>query len=912
MDHDTDEILVDPRAGLAAPTSPAQPIDAPLVGRDRALADLERIIESAAEDRQLVFATVVGEPGMGKTRLLDALVERLELKTTAAHVLRGGVSERRRPYAPIVALLKQRFCIEPNDRPETARRKIEEAIAASTTGSLATNITHLLAHLLGVPYLDSPVVESLANVPGQLELRTFVAVRRFLAQQATDRQLVIVVDNIERADPQTINLLRYLADGLRDSAVVLLAAARPTLYRTAPQWSTGGFKEHRVDLAPLSPDECETLLDNALRSVSLGARHASPADPHEASRTVSDLPAAVRRVARESLDGNPRGVLDFAKYLLEAGAISEHDGHLACDAKRLGHGLPRGHEEIVKLRLRLLPAAEARVLQKAAIIGETFWLGGVSALIRCSDASSSWPDGPPLEAIPESDDAATEIQEAIAHLCDRGLIEEAAHSTVPGDRQFNFCYPPLWNLAHELAEESSRQTDHALAAQWLELLPDGRSELVQEIIGEHLELAGDNHGAAMHFRRAADHARAEYFNHRAIALYERALARIEDSDLSTRLHIWHDLSNVYELTGEFDLAFAACERIVRLSWLIASQVKTAVAFNKMGRLWRKRGSLQQALDYFRRALELFRLCADDRGIAMSHDDIGQVYRLLGRYDEALDSSARALEIRRELGDLRSIASSLSNIGNIESDRGLHDEARACHEEALQIRERIRDRFGCIVSRNSLAALSFESGDYDQATTLWEAARREAERIGAIPLLVVVLNNLGELSSKLGLNAEARSRLLRAMELARDLEDPRSQADIARNLALIDMAQGRLSEARAQAERSLKLAEKAEIPELVGRAYVLLGTIGATSIYDSSGLSADEDPQRYFEAATAVFSRIGNDLELARTLHRHGQYCIERGENDAARPRLEQAANLFAKLGLPGSEEVNALLASLSQ
>ena len=76
---------------------------------------------------------------------------------------------------------------------------------------------------------------------------------------------------------------------------------------------------------------------------------------------------------------------------------------------------------------------------------------------------------------------------------------------------------------------------------------------------------------------------------------DRALACIAEHDHATRIHLWHDLGSIYELIGDFEAALGAFERMLRLSWVAASKTKAAVAFNKMGRVWRRKGDLKLAL-----------------------------------------------------------------------------------------------------------------------------------------------------------------------------------------------------------------------------------------------------------------------------------------------------------------------------
>ena len=140
--------------------------------------------------------------------------------------------------------------------------------------------------------------------------------------------------------------------------------------------------------------------------------------------------------------------------------------------------------------------------------------------------------------------------------------------------------------------------------------------------------------------------------------------------------------------------------MLRLSWVAASKTKAAVAFNKMGRVWRRKGDLKLALEYLERGLELFRGASDARGIAGSLDDIGKSLHMLGRYDEAHAKITEALARRGKGGDKRAIATSLSRLGDVQQDRGQYDSALTCHREAMELRKAAGDRWGVVVSRTT--------------------------------------------------------------------------------------------------------------------------------------------------------------------------------------------------------------------
>jgi len=351
---------------------------------------------------------------------------------------------------------------------------------------------------------------------------------------------------------------------------------------------------------------------------------------------------------------------------------------------------------------------------------------------------------------------------------------------------------------------------------------------------------------------------------------------------------------VFELKGDFEEALGAFERMLRLTWVVSSRTKAAVALSKLGRVWRKKGDLRLALEYLQRAHDLFEKASDGRGFAGALDDIGQVLFLLGRYDEAEAKIRQALRLREENGDKRSIAQSLSTLGSLAKCRGRLSEADACHRNALELCREARDRAGAITAQHHLASISFERRDLGAARRGWEEALAEAERIGALPLQGLLLCRLGELAQ--GKTEEARRRLEEASSLARELDDRRLLSEAARSLGLLELELGNAPRAGELCARALEIAELAGLRDHVGRALLALGEVHAMTLFDESKNDAAR-AEDYFRRGVDIFRQLGNQSELARGLERFGRHKLERGETAAGRGLLEEAEALFTRLGV---------------
>lgn len=898
LDGDTDPDL---RPHAHVPVGARVPaMRAPLVGRADQLNRLKQLFLDSWEKHRLTFATLVGESGAGKTRLAREFALSVRAAIPEARVLWGASADSSGPrYEAVAGALAERFGIGHAEPAYDVRSKIGRTVNELLGDQpQAGEVTHLLAHLMGVTFPDSPVVEALRHVPGQLDVRCYIAVRRFLERHAQEGPLLLCFDGMENVRVDTVNLIHYLVHGLHDQPVLILTTARPTLFERHPHWGRGELEHQRIDVAPLLPDEAVAMFSALVRS--------------------DRLPEPVLAIARQRLRGSPRALNDFARLLLETGVLRGDEGRWELDPAAIERGrLPETHDDLLRARLRALPRGERELLCQASALGEAFWADALVALRRAAVIASDDADGPPLTRIAgEGERQVVEVARALNTLSDRGLIVEAALSSIGGEREYRFAYAPIGELAYDLLRDSTPvaatlQGYHALAARWIELRPEGQQEQRQEQIGQQLERAGDPRGAAARYGKAAEAARARFDNEKAIRLYQRALGCLGSADLGQRLALWYALGTICQARGELRAAQDAFERMVRLAWTVASRPQAAIAFNQIGRLWRQRGDLELALEYLARGLEMSRAAGNRHGVASGLDELAQTCTLLGQYDQALDHAAKALELRRQLGDRVAIAGSLTTIGTIERERGLFAEAAACCDEALALRRAVGDQEGLVVSLISLGELALEAGRQRQAREHWEEALADAERIGALSLQLHLFLRLADLSLRDGRLAEVRQRLDAARPLAERIGERMALVELLRCQALVELEDGERERAQRTAEQALARAREARLEPLVGRIHGVLGTIHGATLFDASATAeAGSGAEGHLQLAVDLQRRLGCQAELARTLQRLGAYRIEREAWARGRQDLQEALQLAQQLGLADAEGLERTLREL--
>jgi predicted ATPase len=357
----------------------------PMVGRDREMELLTTIWRRAVDERRPHLVTVLGSPGMGKSRVT---------REFAAQVEAGGgrmVTGRCLPYAEQAGYqasgeqLRRASDIRGSDAPAVARQKLSRALAAVLPVEEVADVSRYLSLLLGLG-LDEPTDD---------RLPLFYAVRRMVEGLASQQPTVLAFEDVHWADASQLDLIEYLASHVREAPVVFLALARPELLDTRASWGTGLLAHTTIPLEPLAPEHAARMALALL------------------DRT-GELTSTVDRLV-EVAGGNPLFVEELTASLQEG----------AGDAATL----PTNVLGAIAARIDILPADQRSVLLDASVVGKVFWRGVLRAVSDVDDVDAALDA---LEArdlvrrVPRSQvEGDTEL--SFKHM----LIREVAYGTLP-------------------------------------------------------------------------------------------------------------------------------------------------------------------------------------------------------------------------------------------------------------------------------------------------------------------------------------------------------------------------------------------------------------------------------------------------------------------------------------------------
>src|SRR5215210_5504277 len=398
-------------AGAAAAARTRGQQQAPLVGRDAELELRQNTYERALRDKRAHVFTIYGEPGVGKSRLAHEFSEALD----GATVLSG----RSLPYGegvtywPLAEMVKCAAGIVDDDPLDVAIEKLRSFCE-----------DEVVADLLG---LASGVLEAVQAERSQQEIAW--AAREWAQRLAQEQPLVLIFEDIHWAEEPLLELIEHLATWVREAPLLLVSLARPELLDIRPGWGGGRVRATAIELEPLGPEESEALID----------------------ALDGSLGAAERREVLAKTEGNPLFFEETMRMLEEEGT------------GRIGR-IPDTLQALIAARIdRLAPEAKA-LLQRAAVIGRTFWEG---ALQRLS---------------PELDS----LDEPLDDLRLREFVLDEERSSIRGEKAYKFKHVLIREVAYSGLSKTARAEHHARFAEWLK---ERAGEELLEIRAFHLDRA---------------------------------------------------------------------------------------------------------------------------------------------------------------------------------------------------------------------------------------------------------------------------------------------------------------------------------------------------------------------------------------------------------------------------------------
>jgi len=836
----------------------------PMFGRQPELRTLEETYDAAVTSGQARIVTLYGASGVGKSRIVQEFLARAKDMSGRAEprVIRAVARPTGGAYDALSRVLRIRFDIPYGIHEEVAKERLREEVAVLLEDREVGDVLFFLGPLLDLQFDASPLVTAVADDPVQLKALRRAVLKRVIEAEASGHAtrglFILVLEDMHHAHDDSLEIIEYLAAYVQ-APFMMIVTARPELLARRAEWTTVAGERHTsFEVGPLPDLDAQRMMEQLLAPVSAGGDEIPQELIDEAVDMAGGNPSLLEKMVRILHDS---GVLRAEEVPTDDPDIHEERWHVNLD-RLSAVSLPLTVQDAVNARLAALSPTERGLLERAAAIGSVFWLGGLVVLGRLgARAPEVWD--------PELGDESGAIKAVLDDLVARDYVLKMPDSTFPGEEEYVFKH----NLEREALEKiipaASSRHYHQAIADWLEFRTGVRSH--EEHVAQlawHREKAGATSRAALTWVEAGDIARSRYANSKAAECYHRGLELLGDDDARARLNALHHYGDVLCGLGQYDAGLAQFNAMQALAYSLDLKAKAGAAHNRIGRLYRESGRLDEAARHLQVGLQLFHLAGDERGVASSLDDIGKLAWMKGDYNAALEDMRKGLASRKRLGDRRSIALSLNNLGLVLQDSGHFKEALEAFEQSLRIRREIGDLVGVVTTLNNLGTVAQDQRDDLRAMTLFQEALGIAREIGDRHKIVLVLTNIGETYYRQGDAPRAVETLKESEVLADEIGDRLLLAEAVRGLGKASLLRGDLLKAREYTTRALSLFEQVRSKVQIA---IALRTLGEVTAAGGWGQDQVVKARQYFLRAIAMFEECGNEVELARTFRAYSEF-----------------------------------------
>jgi class 3 adenylate cyclase/tetratricopeptide (TPR) repeat protein len=849
-------VLAEPRRGPGRAQTP-------LIGREEEASLLMSLVERVEREGRPHLVTVMGQAGVGKSRLLRELMTNLTESDDPPTIRRGQCP----PYGAGIAywalaeILNDEFEIRDTDAPDAAWEKLRSSVTELMRELDDEASGERNAALLAIPLgLEPPeeLQQSEAD-PQRMREALFSAARAAVEAIARRRPLVLAIDDIHWADEGMLDLIDHLTRWVR-APLLLICLTRDELLERRPGWGGGRRNATTISLEALTAGETRELVAALMPSSGNGAGGVVP------------------QVAERS-GGNPLFAEEMVNRLLEEDTT---------DAETL----PSTVQSLLAARLDSLDRLERRLLQSASVVGQTFWEGALA---------------------PTAAQEGLDLGHTLSSLEEKDLLIPSPGSRLAGEREYAFKHVLIRDVAYSMLPKSVRCRKHVEVAEFIRERAGERSDGVIGLIAEHFARAaalGSDAGlerdalaelqtrALESLEAAGDAAAALYSNAEAFDRYTAALEISESLEPGVVARIGEKQGDVALRMGRVDAAVGVWERGLEYHRAQEDLARVADLHRKIGAaLWHK-GERRASIDNYQRGIDLLKDGPPCIELVRLYEEAASLYMHTGDNMLAIYASEKALRLAERLDEARAASRAHGIFGRVFGRIGDSEKARENLERSVAL-ARESDRSEAVRALLTLGYhLEVSEADYDGAGDAYREALEIAQEVGDLPSQVELHASLGELA----VDKADWEAVEEATEASASLAE---REGLYGKLCFPDLMRGVLSWRAGDWQDAAKSFRRAhELGEQVGRSEVAFHALFwlAITLRESGDLSAAETE---LTRALDICERAGLIAQSVEAISARAVVLALAGRTDQARAAAEEAERLAGRLHYPVGEAATA-------
>ncbi|HRX02303.1 MAG TPA: adenylate/guanylate cyclase domain-containing protein [Anaerolineae bacterium] len=742
----------------------------PLIGRDWELRALEQAVVRVLQGQGGIVC-VVGEAGMGKSRLLHEAAQFWRRSTESDHwYVTGSLSyETGVPYAQFQRLLRQGAGVSPTDSAEAVRGKLTVFVDAFPADQ-QPQARQVFEQVLGVPPLNG-------NHPLEGELfkeALFATILHLSRAWAAEGPMVLVLDDLQWTDPASVELLIHLFQLAEQAGILFLCTTR--IEREAPGWQVTAVARQEFSrqyteiwLHALSQSHSEQLMESL----------AGPAG----------LAAPLREQIVRKTEGNPLFVEELVLSILEESgeAGGAHGGQQAADSDD-DIEIPDTLQALLLSRVDRLDEDARYVVQLASVIGYQFHRKVLREIVASS----------------------LDIDRQLATLLQHELVREIAPAP---ERVLAFRHALIQDAVYQSILRSQRRIFHLRVAEALQaLFPDRQTEFAA-LLAHHLAEGGDTAAAIACYTKAGDTAAGLYANAEAVAHYSEALklARGHETPPQDMLHLYRSRGRSLDMLGRHAEAAENYEMLQALGKQLGDRSMELAGLAGRAALYAIPTDIHdpaRSRELAEQALPLAREVGDHEAEARLLWNLLLASKFAGTPGEAIAFGEASLAIARQYNLRQQMAYTLNDLGIFAYvDAGRTDDALATLRQALPLWIELGNRPMQADNLSGTAIIQFMKGDFRQASATADEALSISQQIGNLWGQSYSQWTVGDVLFERGQWGAALDRMQNCIDLATRAGFTGAAVGVGSSRAFVYGVIGAVEEALVQVRAVRRLAEE---------------------------------------------------------------------------------------------------------
>lgn len=668
-------------------------IETEFCGRAGELAALKRTLRQAQDSSRAAVISVLGDIGLGKSRLLQELLD--DSQPFRRIVMVGDYQKKHSSYSLLQDLLAAQCSLKDDTPPDIIERRIVEYVQKTWPHPDAEAAAHGIGFLAGYGFTASPYVRALQKGGPEQKQMANATIARWFEGMAQAGPVLIVVDNLQWVDHESLGLLEYLARELANYPLVILGASRPEIQDHAPGYMVQFPAYTEIEL----PRMADRDIDSIVRAV---------------FRHVDNVPDSLPALIRTRAEGNPLFVEEFIYMLFDNGVIETgSDGRWRINLLQYSmrsSKMPGGLVAILQARLDELSTSARQVLQMASAIGVKFWVGAIAPLIGMGD-----------------------VDVALDDLQARGIIVQNSGSDFEREVEYQFRHTLYREVVYSMLTRQNREIYHRNIAGWLEERVASRPEFL-ETLAEHYHLSRQNQQALLTYIAAAKDRFQRGLMDETLTMIERGLdaAREVPREIALQMVsvLWMMQGQALDALDRYEQSSAASQTALMLLNELpetAMLEEKVTAARTLASAHLNLGNYDEAFDALNRANSMLPKENIQQHAAILRT-FGMLFRSRGHLNESLAYQQEAFTLAQQSGDKREIARVQSVLSTIALDRGDFATALTYCERVLEQNRQDDNTYYQILDLRQMAGIYRSLFAYEEALELCDEAEPLQQRI----------------------------------------------------------------------------------------------------------------------------------------------------------------------------------------